>query len=151
MAYNQDLRMVRLTINNLAKMRAEGTRIAMLTCYDAAFAGLLDEAGVDMLLIGGNDMAAFAGVGDIGIQLTDVDLGVALPTERVEKRIHAAPNDPDEIGNDNKLLRKGAEAKGWKYIGIVDPASLLGIKRSKNRKNISSLSGRRIQIMITDA
>ena len=52
MAYNQDLRMVRLTINNLAKMRAEGTRIAMLTCYDASFAALLDSVGVDVLLIG---------------------------------------------------------------------------------------------------
>ena len=52
MAYNQDLRMVRLTINNLAKMRAEGTRIAMLTCYDASFAAVLDAAGVDTMLIG---------------------------------------------------------------------------------------------------
>ena len=52
MAYNQDLRMARLTINNLAKMRADGTRIAMLTCYDASFAALLDSVGVDILLIG---------------------------------------------------------------------------------------------------
>jgi len=51
-AYNQDLRMARLTISNLAKMRAENTRIAMLTCYDASFAALLDSVGVDMLLIG---------------------------------------------------------------------------------------------------
>src|SRR3954471_16682025 len=52
MAYNQDLRMVRLTINNLQKMRGEGKRIAMLTCYDASFAALLDSVGVDILLIG---------------------------------------------------------------------------------------------------
>jgi 3-methyl-2-oxobutanoate hydroxymethyltransferase len=51
-AYNQDLRMVRLTISNLAKMRADGTRIAMLTCYDASFAALLDSVGIDILLIG---------------------------------------------------------------------------------------------------
>ncbi|MBM3347915.1 MAG: 3-methyl-2-oxobutanoate hydroxymethyltransferase [Betaproteobacteria bacterium] len=52
MAYNQDLRMVRLTISNLARMRADGTRIAMLTCYDASFAALLDSVGIDILLIG---------------------------------------------------------------------------------------------------
>ena len=52
MAYNQDLRMVRLTTSNLAKMRSEGTRIAMLTCYDASFAALLDSVGIDILLIG---------------------------------------------------------------------------------------------------
>jgi 3-methyl-2-oxobutanoate hydroxymethyltransferase len=44
--------MVRLTISNLAKMRAENTRIAMLTCYDASFASLFDSVGIDILLIG---------------------------------------------------------------------------------------------------
>ena len=52
MAYNQDLRMARLTTSNLAKMRTEGQRIAMLTCYDASFAALLDSVGIDILLIG---------------------------------------------------------------------------------------------------
>lgn len=33
-------------------MAVEGQKIAMLTCYDASFAALLDEAGVDVLLVG---------------------------------------------------------------------------------------------------
>jgi 3-methyl-2-oxobutanoate hydroxymethyltransferase len=33
-------------------MRDAGERIAMLTCYDASFAQLLDAAQVDVLLIG---------------------------------------------------------------------------------------------------
>src|SRR3569833_761173 len=37
--------------------------------------------------------------------------------ERVEKRIHVAPVDEDAIGNDNWLLKKGADAKGWKTLG----------------------------------
>jgi choline dehydrogenase-like flavoprotein len=37
--------------------------------------------------------------------------------ERVEKRIHVAPMDEDAIGNDNWLLKKGADAKGWKLVG----------------------------------
>jgi 3-methyl-2-oxobutanoate hydroxymethyltransferase len=41
-----------MTLPRLAQMHASGEKIAMLTCYDAAFASLLDEAGVDMLLIG---------------------------------------------------------------------------------------------------
>jgi 3-methyl-2-oxobutanoate hydroxymethyltransferase len=33
-------------------MAQEGAKIAMLTCYDASFAAVLEEAGVDSLLIG---------------------------------------------------------------------------------------------------
>ncbi|TDR82270.1 3-methyl-2-oxobutanoate hydroxymethyltransferase [Paludibacterium purpuratum] len=43
---------MKMTVSTLSKMRQEGEKIAMLTCYDASFATLLDEAGVDILLIG---------------------------------------------------------------------------------------------------
>ncbi|MBA3996093.1 MAG: 3-methyl-2-oxobutanoate hydroxymethyltransferase [Candidatus Accumulibacter sp.] len=42
----------RLTHVDLAKMRAAGEKISILTCYDASFAQLCDAAGVDALLIG---------------------------------------------------------------------------------------------------
>ncbi len=50
MAYLQDDKPI--TLFQLGKMRAEGRKIAMLTCYDASFAALLDHAGVDVLLVG---------------------------------------------------------------------------------------------------
>ena len=40
------------TVPGLAAMARQGEKIAMLTCYDASFAALLDRAGVDALLIG---------------------------------------------------------------------------------------------------
>ena len=43
---------MRITLTTLQKMAQEGGRIAMLTCYDASFAAVLEEAGVDSLLIG---------------------------------------------------------------------------------------------------
>ena len=41
-----------LTLHRLREMHAAGERITMLTCYDAGFARLLDDAGVDCLLVG---------------------------------------------------------------------------------------------------
>jgi len=41
-----------VTISTLEKMKAEGTPIACLTAYDASFANLVDEAGVDLVLAG---------------------------------------------------------------------------------------------------
>ncbi|MEN9765305.1 MAG: 3-methyl-2-oxobutanoate hydroxymethyltransferase [Pseudomonadota bacterium] len=40
------------SILSLRSAREQGRRIAMVTCYDASFAHLLSEAGVDMILIG---------------------------------------------------------------------------------------------------
>ena len=42
----------RLTVNDIAKLYADGTRIAMLTAYDYPTAKLLDEAGIPFLLVG---------------------------------------------------------------------------------------------------
>jgi 3-methyl-2-oxobutanoate hydroxymethyltransferase len=41
-----------LTLHRLREMHAAGEKIAMLTCYDASFARLLDGAGVDCMLVG---------------------------------------------------------------------------------------------------
>jgi 3-methyl-2-oxobutanoate hydroxymethyltransferase len=41
-----------MTLHRLRAMYAAGDKIAMLTCYEASFARLLDEAGVDVLLVG---------------------------------------------------------------------------------------------------
>jgi 3-methyl-2-oxobutanoate hydroxymethyltransferase len=42
----------RASVTDLAKLAAAGTRIAMLTAYDASFAGAAERAGVDVLLVG---------------------------------------------------------------------------------------------------
>lgn len=43
---------MRITLAALQKMAQEGNKIAMLTCYDASFAAVLEAAGVDSLLVG---------------------------------------------------------------------------------------------------
>ena len=41
-----------VSLPGLLELRARGEPIAMLTCYDASFARVLDEAGVDCVLVG---------------------------------------------------------------------------------------------------
>jgi 3-methyl-2-oxobutanoate hydroxymethyltransferase len=41
-----------MNLLRLQDMAARGEKLAMLTCYDATFARLLDDAGVDLLLVG---------------------------------------------------------------------------------------------------
>jgi len=43
---------VRRTIRDFQEMKREGRRIAVLTCADALFARLLEEAGIDLILVG---------------------------------------------------------------------------------------------------
>ena len=51
----------RVTTQTLQEMRAAGTRIAMLTAYDYTSARLLDDAGVDVLLVGDSASNVMAG------------------------------------------------------------------------------------------
>ena len=41
-----------VTLRDLKARKSSGERIVMLTCYDASFSQLLDDCGVDVLLIG---------------------------------------------------------------------------------------------------
>jgi len=43
---------MRTTLSKLQSMRDKGEKIAVLTCYDASFATLLESNGVDVLLVG---------------------------------------------------------------------------------------------------
>ncbi len=41
-----------ITLSRLAAMKAEGEKIACLTCYDAAFTRVVEKAGVEVILVG---------------------------------------------------------------------------------------------------
>lgn len=42
----------RITVTTLRKMKREGEKITMLTAYDASFARVLDQQGIDVILVG---------------------------------------------------------------------------------------------------
>jgi len=41
-----------VTVSSLRSMKQQGDKIAMLTAYDASFAAILEQAGVDIILVG---------------------------------------------------------------------------------------------------
>lgn len=51
----------KVTTRTLSKMKADGKKIAMLTAYDYSFALLLDQAGVDVILVGDSAANVMAG------------------------------------------------------------------------------------------
>src|SRR5712664_2699370 len=63
----------RLTVGDIAKLHADGTRIAMLTAYDFPTAKLLDEAGIPLLLVGDSLGRAMLGYeNEIPVSMADM-------------------------------------------------------------------------------
>ena len=73
-----------VTLHRLREMHAAGEKIAMLTCYDAAFAQVLDGAGVDVLLVGDS-------LGMV-LQGRDTTLGVSMDDMAYHTRCVARGN-----------------------------------------------------------
>jgi 3-methyl-2-oxobutanoate hydroxymethyltransferase len=51
----------RITTATLQKMKSAGTRISMLTAYDYSFARMIDESGIDVILVGDSASNVMAG------------------------------------------------------------------------------------------
>ena len=51
----------KVTTHTLHEMKANGERIAMLTGYDFSMARILDEAGIDVILVGDSASNVMAG------------------------------------------------------------------------------------------
>ena len=52
---------LRITTNSLSEMKRNGEKIAMLTAYDFTLAGIIDRAGIDIILVGDSASNVMAG------------------------------------------------------------------------------------------
>ncbi|WP_018629520.1 3-methyl-2-oxobutanoate hydroxymethyltransferase [Niabella aurantiaca] len=59
MSINKEVK--RVTTHTLAKMKAAGEKISMLTAYDFSFARIIDSAGIDVILVGDSASNVMAG------------------------------------------------------------------------------------------
>ena len=56
-----DKKYSRVTTKSLQEMKRNGQKISMLTAYDYSFAGLVDKAGIDIILVGDSASNVMAG------------------------------------------------------------------------------------------
>ena len=60
-------------LDELRQMKARGEKIAVLTCYDATFAKLIEAAGVDVLLVGDSlGMVLHGGKDTLNVSMQDM-------------------------------------------------------------------------------
>lgn len=65
--------MKKVTTSSLLKMKQEGQKITALTAYDASFAKLFDEQGIDLLLIGDSLGMVLQGCDDtLAVSIEDI-------------------------------------------------------------------------------
>jgi 3-methyl-2-oxobutanoate hydroxymethyltransferase len=103
---------------DLARMKADGSRIVMITAYDALFARIFDEAGVDVLLVGDSLGQVVLGLPDtLNVTMDDMvrHTGAAARGRRRALLVADMPflsyqaSVPDAIRNAGRLLQAGAE------------------------------------------
>lgn len=106
-----------VTIPALLGMRAAGTRISMLTCYDASFAALMDRCGVDVLLIGdslgmvcaGYDSTLPVTVADVAYHTASVVRGRKQALVVADMPFGSYPTKEAAYDNAVTLMRAGAQ------------------------------------------
>ncbi len=59
MSVNKEVK--RITTNTLQKMKSNGEKISMITAYDFSFARIIDNAGIDIILVGDSASNVMAG------------------------------------------------------------------------------------------
>jgi 3-methyl-2-oxobutanoate hydroxymethyltransferase len=59
MSVNREIK--RVTTHTLMMMKSQGQKISMLTAYDYSFAKIIDESGIDIILVGDSASNVMAG------------------------------------------------------------------------------------------
>lgn len=123
----------KVTVKTLAKMKATGERIAMVTAYDATFARLFDRAGVDVLLVGDSlGMVIQGNTTTLPVTMEDI-LYHTRAVVRGVSRAHVVSDMPflsyqasleDGVRNAGRLLKEGG-AHSVKLEGGVEVAELV--------------------------
>ena len=106
-------------ILDLGRMKAEGSKIVMITAYDALFARIFDDAGVDVILVGDSlGQVVLGHSSTLNVTMEDM-VRHTEAAARGRKRAFLIADMPflsyqtcaaDAVRNAGRLLQAGAEA-----------------------------------------
>jgi 3-methyl-2-oxobutanoate hydroxymethyltransferase len=122
-----------VTLATLARMKADGEKIASLTCYDASFAVLLDAADVDVVLVGdsmgmviqGHDTTVPVTMDQMVYHSSTVARGLHRPFQITDLPFMSYPSKDVALANSVRLMQEGGAQmvkleSGGKQTEIVE-------------------------------
>src|SRR6516162_5714313 len=120
-----------VTLATLQAMTASGEKIAALTAYDASFAVLLDEAGVDVVLVGdslgmviqGHDTTVPVTVEQVVYHCRAVARGLHRPFLVADLPFMSYPSKEQALVNSVRLMQEG----GAKMVKLESGGGQLAI------------------------
>ncbi|MFZ0499742.1 MAG: 3-methyl-2-oxobutanoate hydroxymethyltransferase [Steroidobacteraceae bacterium] len=130
-----------VTLSTLARMKADGQKIASLTCYDASFAVLLDEADVDLVLVGdsmgmviqGHDTTVPVTMDHIVYHCRAVARGLHRPFLMADLPFMSYPSKERALENSVRLMQEG----GAKMVKLESGATQADIVEWLARHDIA--------------
>lgn len=106
-----------ITLSTLNRIRQEGQRFACLTAYDACFAGLLNDAGIEVILVGdslgmvlqGHDNTLPVTMADMVYHVECVKRGNRHAFLMADMPFMSYSSEKETLENAAALMRAGAE------------------------------------------
>ena len=104
-----------VSLSTLQRMKAEGEKIACLTCYDASFAVLVDEADTDVVLVGdslgmviqGHDTTVPVTMDEMVYHCRAVSRGLQRPLLMADLPFASYPTRDVALANAVRLMQEG--------------------------------------------
>ena len=125
--------MKKVTTSGLLKMKQDGQKITMLTAYDASFAKLFDEQGVDVLLIGDS----------LGMVLRGEDSTLAVTTDNIAYHTLSVRNGTERamVVADMPFMSYATEQQAYENAAKLMAAGANMVKLEGGDWLLSTISG----------
>ena len=122
-----------VNVATLQRMKAQGEKISSLTCYDASFASIVDEAGTDLVLVGdslgmviqGHDTTVPVTLDDVIYHSRAVAKGLYRPFLMADMPFMTYTSSEQALQNAVRLMQEG----GAKMVKLEGGAGQVEIVR----------------------